>query len=886
MKSELKKALLLLLAVTLCVGMMDVPAFAWAFSNLEVAVGSSEVAPVYPMSKVITIDWRMEDTNIAIIEGVNRLGCKFLGLHSGTTKLKAVMYRSNSNFPYIIEYNITVYDGTGSKPTPKPTPAPTPKPTPKPTATPVPTPKPTPVPTPVPTPTPTYTVSYNANGGRDAPPSQTKTKGKALYLSWSTPTHDDTGAGSYTVTLNANSGTVSPTSLTAARTTSYTFSEWNTRSNGAGISYSSGERYAADSSMTLYAQWDSSTSTAAVTLPAPTRSGYDFKGWAESSYADSGSFGRYTPSGNVTLYAIWKPSVAASGSLGALKWTLDTTGALIISGSGSMGSSVSGTEAWNEYSYDIKNVTIRSGVTNIADDAFSSCYNMKSISIPSTVTSIGSFAFSFCQSLESVTVPEGVTSIGMYAFSFCDSLSKLKLPASYVPDGTEAISKCCRLTSAGPTGSGCSIEYAWTGSIPDYAFYQCDSLTSVTIRSGMTKIGEEAFYHCGDLQSVSIPSSVKSIGDRAFKYCGSLTDAALPSGLTNLGEETFSFCRSLESAVIPTGVTALGYRTFNGCGRLKHVTIPASVTGMDMSCFADCTGFQSAGPIGSGCDIEFGWTQSIPDYAFMDCGGLTSVVIPSTVTSIGVSAFNGCGALTEISIPTGVTSIGNAAFNECRSLDSIRIPTGLKTIGRFVFGNCGNLTQMTIPEGVTSIGENAFYQCENITDLTIPSTVTSIGESAFAGCSGLTALTIPTAVTSIGEGAFACYYLTDVYYEGTRAQWNAIEMGAENFWNAAIYCMDEPKPDFVVPADLELILEESFEGGLFTCVQVSDATGYIGSRAFADCPALRFIYIPAWCLIEPDAFEGVSELTIISVPGSQAEDIAEANGYTFHAAAE
>lgn len=151
----------------------------------------------------------------------------------------------------------------------------------------------------------TYAVTYNANGGSGAPAAQTKTYGTALTLSSTKPTKAATSAGSYTVTLNANGGTCSSDSLSAARTTSYTFSKWNTNSSGTGTSYNAGASYTTNAALSLYAIYSSSTSTTSVTLPTPTRSGYDFIGWATSNTATSGTTGSYTPSGNVTLYAIW-----------------------------------------------------------------------------------------------------------------------------------------------------------------------------------------------------------------------------------------------------------------------------------------------------------------------------------------------------------------------------------------------------------------------------------------------------------------------------------------------------------------------------------------------------------------------------------------------------
>jgi len=151
----------------------------------------------------------------------------------------------------------------------------------------------------------TYAVTYNANGGTGAPSTQYKTHGTALTLSSTKPTKASTSPGNYTVTLNANGGTCSSASLTAKRTTTYTFSTWNTSSSGTGTSYASGASYTTNAALSLYAIYSSSTTTASVTLPTPTRDGYDFMGWATSASATSGSTGSYKPSGNVTLYAIW-----------------------------------------------------------------------------------------------------------------------------------------------------------------------------------------------------------------------------------------------------------------------------------------------------------------------------------------------------------------------------------------------------------------------------------------------------------------------------------------------------------------------------------------------------------------------------------------------------
>ena len=113
---------------------------------------------------------------------------------------------------------------------------------------------------------------------------------------------------------------------------------------------------------------------------------------------------------------------------------------------------------------------------------------------------------------------------------------------------------------------------------------------------------------------------------------------------------------------------------------------------------------------------------------------------------------------------TSNDKLGYAAFSDCSGLTSLTIPSSVTSIGEYAFYGCSGLTSLTIPSNVTSIGESAFHGCSGLTSLTIPSSVTSIGYCAFLGCSGLTSFTIPSSVTSIGWGAFCgCSGLTSIY---------------------------------------------------------------------------------------------------------------------------
>ena len=130
----------------------------------------------------------------------------------------------------------------------------------------------------------------------------------------------------------------------------------------------------------------------------------------------------------------------------------------------------------------------------------------------------------------------------------------------------------------------------------------------------------------------------------------------------------------------------------------------------------------------------------IGNYAFSGCSGLTSLTLPSNVTSIGYSAFYGCIRLTSLTLPSSVTSIDGRAFYGCSSLFGLTLPSGVTSIGSSAFEACYGLFSLTLPSSVTEIGESAFRGCSGLTSLTLPSSVTSIGKSAFEGCSGLTSI--------------------------------------------------------------------------------------------------------------------------------------------------
>ena len=164
----------------------------------------------------------------------------------------------------------------------------------------------------------------------------------------------------------------------------------------------------------------------------------------------------------------------------------------------------------------------------------------------------------------------------------------------------------------------------------------------IILLSNLTSIGDYAFYDCNSLTSIEIPNSVTSIGTYAFRGCSNLTSVSLPSTLTSISNGAFYGCSGLTSITIPEGVTSIGSFAFYGCSGLTSIILPSTLT-------------------------------SIGSDAFNACTSLTSITIPEGVTKIGGSTFYRCTSLTSITIPEGVTSIGNYAFSGCSGLTTMRV---------------------------------------------------------------------------------------------------------------------------------------------------------------------------------------------------------------------
>ena len=226
------------------------------------------------------------------------------------------------------------------------------------------------------------------------------------------------------------------------------------------------------------------------------------------------------------------------------------------------------------------------------------------------------------------------------------------------------------------SGTGPMYNYSYDSS-PRAPWYSYRSnIETVSIESGVTTIGTSAFYHSVNIKTVILPNSIQKIYNYAFSNCSALESIDLPPNMSFIAQEAFSNCTSLYSVSIQS-IERIYVDAFKNCNNIQYVNIKS---------------------IEDWCKIFFQGKFSNPLYfanhLYLNVTEVIDLVIPNTITSIGVFQFYNCQGFTSVTIPNGVTDIYDSAF-----------------------AGCGNISTLTIPSSMTSIEERAFNRCVSLTSI-------------------------------------------------------------------------------------------------------------------------------------------------------------------------
>lgn len=566
----------------------------------------------------------------------------------------------------------------------------------------------------------------------------------------------------------------------------------------------------------------------------------------------------------------------------------------------------------------IESVALPNGISYLGMNSFSECNSLKEVNIPSSILHIEENAFSYCAVLSKVTFGDNtkLDYIGASVFQSTPMLIEFKLPYA---------KQYCKVTGFSVFGTASAIKKLTIAKEIDAVKNQMFGEALVNCQEFLVEDGNRAFvaedgvlytkdkkilvmYPAAKADAkFAVPDGVEQIGGLnvskvtylvgGFYQATALTEVSIPASVTVIGENAFNGCENLTKVdFVNDGSFAselvINKNAFENCNLLSLV-IPARVAsngGLGAGCFSRNRNLTSV-TFENGCKIT-----SLPDDVFNYCIKLTSINLPSTVTTIGKNAFIYCESLTSVIIAEGgkITEIGESAFKKTKiSVSNISnliknvvsvsesvyqdidmtvdedgtliIPEGVSTIGSFAFLRNKAIKKVLLPSTLLSIGRYAFGDCVGLTEVVIPVSVTELADRAFTGCTSLKKAVIPASVVTLGTGVFGsctsleevvvgCYVGSYMFSDCTSLTKITLENTVTSIYrNAFAGCTS--LVNVVLPASLTNINERQA----------------VGEYAFQKCTKLQSVVFEenvSQITIGNDAFAGCTQLSEVVFPGN------------------
>ncbi|MCM1408522.1 MAG: leucine-rich repeat domain-containing protein, partial [Treponema brennaborense] len=524
------------------------------------------------------------------------------------------------------------------------------------------------------------------------------------------------------------------------------------------------------------------------------------------------------------------------------------------------------------------------------------------------------YAWDPAKAVGTVTVPDGIISIGKGAFENCTEMTSVFIPASAVVySDYNPFAGCTKLTSITVDAANDKFTY---------------SNDKTMLLNKTTSATTKLYAWPSAAGGITIPDYISEIGSGAFAGCSGLTKVTIPDSVTRFIGSAFENCADLKE------ISANGkWLLLNGSERKVFDSLSVSdITDDRMDAafirIPDGANFDGSGAIIDAEGTLIGWAESpngkrtvpsavkkIDSDVFLNCTGLTEIVIPASVTSINSGAFRGCLNLAVFTVDenntkysaaggilydknktqliaypsaagninlaekmaSSVTKIGNQAFRNCTELESITIPDSVNSIGTWVFTGCEKLATISIngkwlmgstgkqivPEIDKFQNENKQYEFTRIgsTSVTVENALLTIenGVLTKAAVYGTGAVTIPDSVTSIDEEAFLkCTGLKSIVIPGS-----VKTIGKNAFKQCTALAA------LTIDSGVQTIGNQAFVYcSALTDVTVPDSVTEIEWGAFSQCTALKRVRLSKNLKKHNTMFPGCVSLKTIEVDDS------------------